>query len=126
MYFTGSEWPKFDAPVSSDARAPICITDNSDEENAQCWRSTKRQKQQSYQGLKSLSGLQEVGHKLKQRLHASHSRNRDAEDTGRMILKSVDVQQQLSHVPQVQAVETQEDTVLKMITKEYDALVHCH
>lgn len=32
MYFTGSEWPKFDAPVSSDARAPICITDNSDEE----------------------------------------------------------------------------------------------
>lgn len=120
---TGLQQTKLDAPVSSDAQAPICITDNSDEENAQCWRSTKRQKQQSYHGHKSLSGLQEVGHNLKQRLPASHSRNRDAEDTGRIMLKSVDdMRQQSSHVPQVQAVETQEDTVLKTMTKEKDAL----
>lgn len=120
---SGLEQPNLDGPVSSDAQAPICITDNSDEENGQCWRSTKRQKQQSYQGHKSLSGLQEVGHNLKQRLHASLSRNRDAEDTGRIMLKSVDSKrQQSSHVTQVQAVETQEDTVLKMITKEKEAL----
>lgn len=57
---TGLQQTKLDAPVSSDAQAPICITDNSDEENAQCWRSTKRQKQQSYHGHKSLSGLQDM------------------------------------------------------------------
>lgn len=120
---TGLEQQKSNAPVSSDAQAPICIRDNSDEENAQCWRSTKRQKQQSYQGRKSLSGLQEVGHKLKQRLHASHLRIRDEEDTRRTMLKSVDdMQQQFSDVPQVQAVQTEEDTVLKMMTKEKDAL----
>ncbi|KAH9295388.1 hypothetical protein KI387_038976, partial [Taxus chinensis] len=118
----GLDWKKTNDPVSSDAQAPFLIEDDSDEENAQHWRSTKRQKQQSNRNKKSLSRLQEVGQILKQGFDTTPLRNRDVQDNiGIQLPESVDrMQKQSSHVPQVQVVSS--ERALAMIGQEKDML----
>ncbi|GLJ50853.1 hypothetical protein SUGI_1083270 [Cryptomeria japonica] len=91
--------------VSHDPKTPLLIADNSDEENVHYWRSTKRQKQHSSRGDKSVSRLQEVGRILKQGLDMT-PRNRDAQDNiGIQLPKSLNrMQKQSSCVPQEQAI----------------------
>eukprot|EP01018_Ginkgo_biloba_P037843 Gb_11255 [translate_table: standard] len=121
-HLPGMEQPNMCNTVSNAAQTPILVADNSDEDNAQCWRSTKRPKHETCQHHKSVPRLQEMGQIMNRRLDTSPLRNQDGVEDSRLQLQQSgnELRQQSCHPPQAQAVSNLQDKTLAMMTKEKD------